>query len=86
MTIIAFEANIKDRFFDREKVVRQIGRANVKRLSKWARTCNGELALLSCDVGPRRGINGRTKASLQVNRPMFGRVIRLKLSETFFLA
>ncbi len=63
MTIIAFEANIKDRFFDREKVVRQIGRANVKRLSKMGAYVQRRARTAILRRGPRRRINGRTKAS-----------------------
>lgn len=68
MPIITFEANIKDRFFDREKVVQQIGRANVRKLSKIGAFVRRR-ARTSLRRGPRRRIKGRTVPSAPGSPP-----------------
>lgn len=60
--MITVTANIKDRFFDREKVVQQIGRANVRKLSKMGAFIQRR-ARTSLRRGPRRRIRGRTVPS-----------------------
>jgi hypothetical protein len=53
---IVLEANIKERFFDREKVVRQIGRENVRKLSKMGAYVRQRARTDILRRGPRRKI------------------------------
>lgn len=56
MPTIVLEANIKDRFFDREKVVKQIGRENVRKLSKMGAYVRQRARTDILRRGPRRKI------------------------------
>lgn len=61
--MITFDASIKNRFFDREKVIKQVGRANARKLSRIGAFVRRRARTSILRRGPRRRVNGRTVPS-----------------------
>ncbi|MFO0943033.1 MAG: hypothetical protein U0930_20030 [Pirellulales bacterium] len=68
--MITVDASIKDRFFDRDAVIRAIGRENVRRLSKMGAFICQRARTAILRRGPKRKVNGR-RASSKPGQPPY---------------